>query len=129
MKIRFLFIALVLMCGAVYGQQPQKPTETKSITLPAPPGTPSSGTGSTDIPKPEPVYKLNPASSLTWRQIDQAIQAENERHKKELERFGQLRAVMLEASNIPPEAWGTCAAAADGVVVCSKPKPEPSPKP
>ncbi len=65
--------------------------------------------------------RLNADASATWKRVDQAIQSENDRHQKEMERLAELRAVMLQAAGVPAEAWQYCAADANGIIVCQKP--------
>lgn len=71
---------------------------------------------------PASVYPLNTASSGNWVRINQAEQAENERHAKAVSEFNQLRVVMLQAAGIPEDAWPGCVIGAGGLVTCSKPE-------
>lgn len=74
------------------------------------------------------VYHLNAESSVTWQRISQLEQAENARHKKEMDQFNDLRTVMLQAASVPEDAR-SCGVMPNGIVACAKPQPSPTPKP
>jgi hypothetical protein len=73
-------------------------------------------------------FTLNAEASATWQRINQADAAERERHDREMGRLTDLRVAMLQGAGIPQEAWGSCTANKDGIVVCAKPQPSPAPK-
>lgn len=67
------------------------------------------------------IYPLNAASSANWLRVSQAMQAENDRHNKEMARLNELGVFILQGAGIPEEAWSGCKMGDGGLVTCAKP--------
>lgn len=70
-------------------------------------------------------FKLGPEASKAFVQIQGRL-TEIEKEHAELTK---LKLALLVGAEVAPEARASCAAGQDGVVVCSKPAPTPSPTP